>query len=246
MVFLGTNAESGSLVVQQLRFSDGTSLTTGAGGGSVSLASTVTTGIVKLSPDTTLSSTDSQTTPTVLAVKSYVTAVTSGLGGGGSTTVVDGLTSTSTTSALSANQGRILNSIATNPASTSSMGIVQLVDLAANTAPTNSSTSLAPTMNALTNTYNKLSTQISGISGGGGTVVNAASYSGSTSDTSSPSVLAVQNAISGISSSGTTSVATNFGSASTVNTAVSVGNQANTPSVSVQGLSINLLNPVAN
>jgi len=42
-----------------------------------------------------------------------------------------------------------------------------------------------------------------------------------------------------------TSTSTNFGSASTVTTAVSLGNLANTPSTSVQGIAINLLNPVS-
>ena len=121
-------------------------------------------------------------------------ATLTGISGGGSTTVVDNLASTSTTSALSANQGRILNTLASATASTSQSGMVQLADLGTNVAPTSTSIVLAPTMNALTNAYNKINSQISGISGT--TVVNNASYSGSSSDSQSPSVLAVKTALS--------------------------------------------------
>ena len=85
---LGDEAIVGVVRANQLVFRDGTTLTTGAGGGSVNLATSTGTGIVKLSSDTTLSSTDTQTTATVAAIKTYVQAVTAGLssGGGGGTT----------------------------------------------------------------------------------------------------------------------------------------------------------------
>ena len=82
---LGDEAIVGVVRANQLVFRDGTTLTTGAGGGSVNLATSTGTGIVKLSSDTTLSSTDTQTTATVAAIKTYVQAVTAGSGGGGST-----------------------------------------------------------------------------------------------------------------------------------------------------------------
>ena len=70
--------------------------------------------------------------------------------------------------------------------------MVMLTDLASGTAPTSTSTTTAATPNSLTNAYNKLNSIIP-------TVVNAAGYATSSSDTSAPTVLAMKNAISGIS-----------------------------------------------
>ena len=110
-------------------------------------------------------------------------------GGGGSVTVIDNLTTASSTAALSANMGLVLSNMI-KPASTTQAGMIKISPgTAYGTAPTSTDVYTAVSPFSLTNAYNMLYNIIPPIVG------NAAFPTASFSDNTVPSVAAVKTAI---------------------------------------------------